>query len=193
MSYPECHRVLSAGVWRTSLSECAISAGSQLSAHAVCLVTAFSNVVVGGVSFAIGHDIRSTLLLGTMMYLASIGARWLWSRGGELPNFKMAVVGLALGVVVAAGINSARSNNHRLELTDWYSGLSRAERQNVREEVRQWMDKQSTVQREQLLVLAQLMGYETPEDYIVFNFCSPSNKELMAIWEGAGLSIADQP
>jgi hypothetical protein len=105
----------------------------------------------------------------------------------------MAVLGLALGVVVAAGINGARFNNHRLELADWYSGLSHVERQNVREEVHHWMEKQSTVQREQLLVLAQVMGYETPEDYIVFNFCSPSNKELMAIWEGAGLSIAGQP
>ena len=193
MSYTECHRVLSAGMWRTSLSECAISAGSQLSAHAVCLITAFSNVVVGGVSFAVGHDFWSTLLLGTLMYLASIGARWLWNRDGQLPNFKMAVFGLALGVVVAAGISSARSNNHRLELTNWYSGLSGAQRQNVRKNVRQWMDKQSTIQREQILALSQLMGYETPEDYIVFNYCSPSNKELMAIWEGAGLSVAGQP
>lgn len=193
MSYTECHRVLTAGVWRTSLSECAISAGSQLSAHAICLATVFFNLVAGGLSFAVGHDFWSTLLLGTTMYLASIGARWLWNREGRLPNFKIATLGLALGVVVAAGINSVRSSNHRLELTDWYSGLSSAKRQNVRKEVLQWMDKQSTVQRKQLLALAQLMGYETPEDYIVFNYCSRSNKELMAIWEGAGLSVAGQP
>lgn len=193
MSYTECHRILSANVWRTSLSECAISAGSQLSAHAVCLVTAFSNLVAGGVSFAVGHDFWSTLLLGTMMYLASIGARWLWNGEGRSPNFKIATLGLMLGVVVAAGISSGPSSNHRLELTDWYSGLSGAEQQNVRRDVRQWMDKQSNIQREQILALSQLMGYETPEDYIVFNYCSPSNKELMAIWEGAGLSVAGQP
>lgn len=186
MSYSECHRILPVVAWRTSLAECAVSAGSQLAAHAACLFTALSNVVLGGTAFAIAHDIWSTLILGTLVYLATIGVRWVCSGGSRLPSFKMAIFGLALGIAISVGIDAARLHNHREELSDWYTGLSHSDRQNVRENIRQWMESQTGVQRESLLVMARLTGYENPEDYVVFNYCSPSNKELAAIWQRYG-------
>ena len=97
----------------------------------------------------------------------------------------MAALGLALGVAVSAGIDRARVHSHHQELTDWYQELSEADRLQVRGKVRQWMEKLSVTQRTSLVEAAQLMGYEFAEDYVVLNFCSPSNKELTAIWEDA--------
>ncbi len=192
MSYSECHSIVPIVGWRTSLAECAIGAGSQLAAHAACFFAALSNMVLGGAVFAIGHDLRSTLILGVLVYLGTIGARWVFVGRGQLPSLKVAIFGLALGVAISAGLYSTRVHNHREELSDWYAGLSHSDRQKVRENIRQWMDAQAGVQRDSLLVMAQLTGYENPEDYIVFNYCSPSNKELAAIWERHGLSIARQ-
>ncbi|WP_409563191.1 hypothetical protein [Hyphomicrobium sp. MC8b] len=163
-----------------------------MAAHAACFFTALSNVVLGGAVFAIGHDLRSTLILGVLVYLGTIGARWVFVGRSQLPSFKVALFGLALGVAISAGLYSARVHNHREELSQWYAGLSHSDRQKVRENVRQWMDSQAGEQRDSLLVMAQLTGYENPEDYVVFNYCSPSNKELAAIWERHGLSIARQ-
>lgn len=191
MSYSECHRIPPVSLWRTSLAECVVSAGSQLAAHSVCLFTAFSNVVLGGAAFSIGHDLWSALILGSLVYLATIGVRWLFGGGHQLPSFRMAMFGLALGIAISAGIDAARIHSHRKELSDWYVGLSHSDKQNVRENIRHWMSAQTAVQRESLLVMAQLLGYESPEDYIVFNYCSPSNKELAAIWQAHGLAIAD--
>lgn len=193
MSYSECHSVPPAAGWRASLAECAFSAGSQLAAHTACMLTALSNVALGGATFAIGHDFWSTLILGASAYLGTIYLRRLWTGSGPLPSFRMAMLGLALGIVISSAIDTARAHNHREELSDWYSGLSHSDREKVRENVRQWMESQSSVQRDSLLVMARLTGYQNPEDYVVFNYCSPSNKELAAIWEHSGLSFSSQP
>jgi hypothetical protein len=157
--------------------------GSQLSGHAVCIVTALSSAVAGGVSTARGHDIWSALLVGTTIYAASVVVRFLSSRDRRLPSFKMAALGLAFGIAVSAGIDTARVYSHHQEITNWYQGLSDADRRQVRGKVRHWMETQSASQRTSLVETAQLMGYEFTEDYVVINFCTPSNKELTAIWE----------
>lgn len=185
MSYSECHRVLPA-TWRSSLIEGTIGLCSQLSVHALCVVGALLNLVIGGVSFAIGHDFWSTLLLGTTMYLASLAVRWLWSKDAHLPSLAMGALGLAIGLVVAFGIDAARSRNHRVELGAWYANLSITKRQTVRVKVHKWLESQSAPQREALSMAAELMGYENAEDYVVLNYCSSANKELIAIWKDAG-------
>lgn len=110
MSYSECHRILPS-TWRSSLTEGVISLFSQLSAHAVCVVAAFLNLVIGGVSFAIGHDFWSTLLLGTTIYLTSVALRWLWSGDAHLPSFAMGALGLGIGVLIASGIDAAQTQS----------------------------------------------------------------------------------
>ena len=185
MSYSECHRILPS-TWRSSLTEGVISLFSQLSAHAVCVVAAFLNLVIGGVSFAIGHDFWSTLLLGTTIYLTSVALRWLWSGDAHLPSFAMGALGLGIGVLIASGIDAAQTQSHRRELGAWYANLSTAERQNVREKVHNWLERQGRLQREALSSAAELIGYERAEDYVVLNYCSPANKELTAIWKDAG-------
>jgi hypothetical protein len=186
VSYSECHRALPTVSWRNSAIECVFSAGSQLSAHALCILTALSNAVIGGLSISIGHDLWSTISLGAAIYALSIIIRFLWSRDRHLPSFKMTVLGLVLGIAVSAGIDTARTYNHRQELADWYFNLSNADRQQVRRQVHHWMEKQSISQRQSLAETAQLMGYKFAEDYVVLNYCSPSNKELAAIWDKAG-------
>ena len=95
----------------------------------------------------------------------------------------MATLGLAFGIAVSAGIDRARAYSHHQEVTNWYQGLSDADRRQVRGKVRHWMETQSVSQRTSLEETAQLMGYDFAEDYVVINFCTPSNKELTAIWE----------
>src|SRR4029079_3227956 len=103
-----------------------------LSGHAVCILMALSNAVAGGVSTARGHDIWSALLVGTTIYAVSVVVRLLWSRDNLLPSFKMAALGLGLGVAVSSGIDMARVHSHRQQLTDWYQELSEADRLQVR-------------------------------------------------------------
>ena len=181
------HRVafqaLPAAPWRNCLTECAFGVGSQLSGHAVCILTALSSAVAGGVSTARGHDIWSALLVGTTIYAASVVVRFLLSRDRRLPSLKMVTLGLAFGIAVSAGIDRARAYSHHQEVTNWYQGLSDADRRQVRGKVRHWMETQSVSQRTSLEETAQLMGYDFAEDYVVINFCAPSNKELTAIWE----------
>jgi hypothetical protein len=183
------HRVacqpLPATPWRNCLTECAFGVGSQLSGHAVCILTALSSAVAGGVSTARGHDIWSALLVGTTIYAASVAVRFLLSRDRLLPSVKMATLGLAFGIAVSAGIDRARAYSHHQEVTNWYQGLSDADRRQVRGEVRHWMEKQSVSQRTSLEETAQLMGYDFAEDYVVINFCTPSNNDLTAIWKDA--------
>jgi hypothetical protein len=161
--------------------------GSQLSGHAACILAALANAVAGGVSTARGHDMSmwSALLVGTTIYAMSVGVRFLWSRGSLLPSLKTATLSLALGIVVSAGVDKTRAYNHRQELTAWYQALPEDERQQVREAVRHWMEKRSAGQRTSLEEAAQVMGYEFAEDYVVLNYCTPSNKGLVAIWENA--------
>ena len=193
VSHSECYRALPATPWRNSLTECALGVGSQLSGHAVCILTALSNAVAGGVSTARGHDIWSALLVGTTIYAVSVVVRLLWSRDSLLPSFKMAALGLALGVAVSAGIDRAGAYSHRQELTDWYQELSDADRRQIRGKVRHWMEKQSVTQRILLVEAAQLTGYEFAEDYVVLNYCTPSDKELTAIWADARRFNPHQP
>ena len=115
------------------------------------------------------------------------------SRDSLLPSFKMAALGLALGVAVSAGIDRARAYSHRQELTDWYQELSDADRRQIRGKVRHWMEKQSVTQRTLLVEAAQLTGYEFAEDYVVLNYCTPSDKELTAIWADARRFNLHQP
>ena len=105
----------------------------------------------------------------------------------------MAALGLALGVAVSSGIDMARVYSHRQELTDWYQELSEADHLQIRGKVRQWMEKQSVTQRTSLIEAAQLTGYEFAEDYVVLNYCTPSNKELTAIWADARRFNPHQP
>ena len=105
----------------------------------------------------------------------------------------MAALGLALGVAVSAGIDRAGAYSHRQELTDWYQELSDADRRQIRGKVRHWMEKQSVTQRTLLVEAAQLTGYEFAEDYVVLNYCTPSDKELTAIWADARRFNPHQP
>jgi hypothetical protein len=167
--------------------------GSQVSGHALCILTALSNVIAGGVSAARGHDLWSALLLGTTIYVVSIGVRFLWNRDRPRPSFKMAALGLALGIAVSAGIDRAAAYSHHLQLTDRFQELSETDRRQVRGKVRHWMEKQNVTQRTSLVKTAQLMGYEFAEDYVILNFCSSSNKELNSIWEDASRLNPHQP
>jgi hypothetical protein len=185
--YSECPRAVTPVAWRAPAMECALSAGSQLSAHALCLFAAISNVVVGGVSIASGHGVWPTVAFGTSIYLASIAVRWLWRRDDRLPSLPMAAIGLAIGIALSAGLGMARDYNHRNELANWYAGLSGSERQEVRSSARRWFDGQSAAQRESLAIVAQIAGYETPEEYIILNSCSSSNRRTKASWD----SVAD--
>ena len=90
----------------------------------------------------------------------------------------MATLGLAFGIAVSAGIDRARAYSHHQEVTNWYQGLSDADRRQVRGKVRHWMETQSVSQRRSLEETAQILGYDFAEDYVVINFCTPSNKEL---------------
>jgi hypothetical protein len=105
----------------------------------------------------------------------------------------MAALGLSLGVAISAGIDRVHVYNHHQVLANSYQNLSDAGRLRVRAKVRQWIEKQSVSQRTSLEETAQLMGYEFAEDYVVLNFCSPSNKELTAIWEDAVRINPHQP
>lgn len=189
MAYSECHETLARAGWRASLTESAIGLASQLSAHAICLFAAFTNVVVGGVSFAIGHDFLSTLLLGTAMYLVSIGVRRIWNRDARRPNLAIGVLGLAVGVVAASGIDAARTQNHRVEMSEWFAGLPGGDRQAVRDKIRVWIEKQGASQQETLSFTAALIGYRHPEDYVVLNYCTSADKDLAKIWKEVGAPI----
>ncbi|MFT3733171.1 MAG: hypothetical protein QM780_17425 [Hyphomicrobium sp.] len=168
------------------MTECALSIGSQLSAHALCIATAFSNVVVGGLAIATGHNPWTSFLIGTTIYSASLGIRALFNPHACLPSLKTILLGLALGVAATAGLDRAGLYDHRQELANWYSELSDADRKEVRLKVRRWMDEQSVAQQAALTETAQVMGYAFAEDYVILNYCSPSNKELAAIWKGSG-------
>jgi len=186
VSLSECHRVARGNFWRTSALECALVVGSQLSAHALCILAALSNAAIGGVSIGITHDFLSALLLGTAIYAVSISLRILWRRDGPMPSMKMSLLGLALGVAVAGGLDKAATDRHRQDVTSWYSRLSDADRQRIRGKVRQWIGRQGVIQRASLEETAQLMGYDFAEDYIILNYCSPSNKDLTELWKSEG-------
>jgi hypothetical protein len=172
-----------ASPWRKCLTECAFGVGSQLSGHAVCIVTALSSAAAGGVSTARGHDIWSGLFVGTTIYAASVAVRIFFTRDRHLPGIKAAALALVLGLIVSTTIDGGRVYSHHLELTNWYQQLSDADRRQVRGKVRRWMERQSVSQRASLEETAQVLGYDFAEDYVVINFCTPSNKELAAIWD----------
>ena len=188
LSHSGCYSSRSEARWRGSWKECAFGVGSQLSGHAACLLTGICSAVAGGVSTASGHDLWSAIVIGTTIYGISVLVRFLLSRDRLLPSFKMAAVSLAFGIAVSAGFARVRSFSHHQQLASWYQSLADADRQHLRGQVRQWMDKQSTPQRLALLEAARAMGYKFPEDFVVLNYCSTSNRELIAIWEDAGMS-----
>jgi hypothetical protein len=166
--------------------------GSQISGHAVCIVIALTNAVGGGITAATGHDMTLSLLVGAAIYAAAVVARYLCSHSCGLPSLKTAILSLMLGLSVSACVGQTLAYGHRQLATDWYQALSDAERRHIRGKVRIWMDKQSASLHTSLVEAAQLMGYEFAEDYVIISFCSPLNRELMAITDAARRSRASQ-
>jgi hypothetical protein len=187
------HRVPHADPWRGSLRECVLGVGSQISGHAVCIVIALANAVGGSITAATGHDMTLSLLVGTAIYAAAVVARYLCSRSCHLPSFKTVILSLALGLSVSACVGQTLAYGHRQVATDWYQALSDAERRHIRGKVRIWMDKQSVSLHTSLVEAAQLTGYEFAEDYVIVSFCTPLNRELMAITDAARRGRASQP
>jgi hypothetical protein len=167
--------------WRRCLAECALGMGSQLSAHALCILAAVSNAALGGIALAFGHDFWSAFALGTTVYMLSIGARFAWTRGKYVPSLTMVALGLSLSLVAAFAINRVAVYGHRQELKIWYSQLAESDREAVRMRVRQWMEEQGEVKNASLRDTAQLLGYSHAEDYVLFNICSPSAGPLATI------------
>jgi hypothetical protein len=187
MPHSECYSGLFEPLGKKNhWKECAVGVGSQLSGHAACIFTGVCNAALGGVATLGGHGLWPAILAGTTVYAVTVLVRFLWSGDRSLPSFKMAALGLMFGVTLSAGIDSVRFSSHHRELATWYQNLSYADRQQIRAQVRVWIQKQSSPQRETLAKAAEVMGYKFPEDFVVLNSCSTSNKELAAVLEDAG-------
>jgi hypothetical protein len=179
----ECCRKKFIPQLRSSLSECALSLGSQISGHAVCIISVLSNAFAGGVSTSCGYGIGSAVVVGTTFYIITILARSLFDRECSLPNVRLVAFGFALSIAVSVGIDWARAYSHQPPSNDWYNRLSSTDRKQIRNRVRQWMEKRSADRRNALAEAAQLNGYENTEDYIVLNLCGASSEQLSAILE----------
>lgn len=170
--------------WKNPCRECAFGAGSQLLGHASCILVGIGNAV-GGASTFHQHGHWSAILIGSGTYGLFVLVRFLCGRDRKLPSLKFAILGLTFGIVVAAGIDNIQSFIHRQEMNSWLQALSDGERQEVRQNARRWLAKQSFTQRSNLWETASLMGYKSLEEFIVLNYCSKSYSRLHAMTRDA--------
>jgi hypothetical protein len=160
---------------RWSLVEAALGLGSQCLCHSLCVLLPLATASAGGIMMAGVHRWSSSLLIGVGVYIATIAARCLWISRSLRPTLTSATLGLALSVVIIAGIAALRSHTIQPELNAWYAATSESDRRLARENVRRWMEKQSPTRRTALTETAQLMGYASVEDYVFLTLCGIRN------------------